>query len=474
VFPFEDNPAAARGRDLHERTANGLRSGPEGHAAFLDGLSDEDAEAVKTCWAVAKELEPAGPHKTYIEDPVTLTLLGIPQGTPDLVYFDENSETICVVDWKFGKGPVPDPMDNKQLMAYVLGHAYVRMWIFKQAHLVVCQPCGTAKQSYRSVTIAAAEFTEWESKIKRWVLDALQKVPPADPGTWCKRQYCEACKHDACPEFKVWNEKAETVKNEAKVETALAAVSGFNPIEVDGIPGPIVVIDAAAVEKAEGFRERAGKLAVSDQDSANVAGLCLAEITKFKGQVELSRKTVKAPVLELGRRIDTEADKALAPLDEASNGLKSRLNAWKDEENARQARERAEAERKVREAQEAQRKAEEDSRRAQQEALNATTKAAREEAARKLAEAEAERAKAQVSAQVPLPVSEPVKIAGVKSQKVPEFTIPDVSKVPAEYLQVNETLVKAAIKSNKWGNGKPAPEWVSVRWVESSSSTGRR
>jgi hypothetical protein len=473
-YPFEDNSAAARGRDLHQRVANALRTVPRADDVYVDGLNEEDAKAVRTCLEVADSLRPRGPHKTYIEDPVNLMLLGIPQGTPDLVYFDEESETICVIDWKFGGVPVPDPMDNKQLFAYVLGHAYIREWLFKQAHLVVCQPDAYSGAPYKSVTIPAAEFTEYESNIKRCVQEAIQKTPPASAGPWCKRGFCEACKHEDCPEYKAWSEKNAEEKQEAKVQTALAATSGFDPIKVAGIPGPIVILDAAVLQKAEEYRSKALSMAVTDQESANEVGLFLGEVTKFEGQVELSRQTVKAPVLELGKVIDSEARKALEPLQEAKAGMKARLKAWMDEENAKRERERQEAERKIREAQDAQRKAEEESRKAQQEALNATTKVAREEAARKVAEAEAARTRAQVASQVSFVEPAPAKVAGVKSQKVPEFTIPDISKVPMEYLQVNESVVMAAIKSGKWGKDKPAPEWLTVKWVEKTSSTGRR
>lgn len=458
-FPFEDNAAAARGRDLHERVALGLKSGPEGYDAILDGLSDDDASAVRTCWEVADSLRPKGIHQRWFEEKLDLSFLGMPSGgTPDLVYFDGDSGTVCVVDWKFGKGPVPDPMENKQLIAYALGIAENKIkWLFKKAYLVVCQPDPANGKPYRDALIEAEDFPDWEKKILEWINAAKVQKPVALPGPWCKRQYCDAAKHDACRECLEWAKNAKEEKEQEKEEKAIAAVSGFDPICVDGVPGPIVVIDSAAVEKAENLRENALKIAVTDQESANQAGICLSEITRFMGMVETSRKIVKAPVLDLGKKIDAEAGKALGPLADGMAGLKSRLNAWMAEQEAISRRERSEADRKLREAQEAQRKAE-------QEAMNAKNDKDRQEALKRAEVAKAE-------ALTPIPVSAPVKIDGVKSQKVPVFEVTDFSAMPDTYKLTNESLIKKAITTKALTGKEP---WLKVEWVDQTSSTGRR
>jgi len=424
-----DSPASLRGKDLHERTALIIDAGVDQLDGICEGIPEEDKKAVQTCIEVAQMLMPKGKRIIFIEEKMDIRFLGSTTGTPDLAFYDVASKTIAVIDWKFGRGPVPDPHDNKQLQAYVLalrnalkemGHDVV------QAYLVICQPSGTAKESYRDAQFSAEVFPAWEEQIKAGIAAAQKKDAPAIPGPHCKRSFCEAGKNGACPEFKAYSKEKSDDREDIAQKKAAFAVSGLSPVVVEApaISFPLVVISEEAIAKAEEYRLQA-EAAVTDQISANSMGLLLNEITKFESVVEKNRETVKRPVLDLGRAIDDAAKQALIPLREAKAQAQKRLVDWKVEQDNN-----------VEEA---------------------------------IAQAE------KTGSPAPAIVA-PVVIAGVKTKKVPEFSVKAFALMPDEFKMTNEKVLKAAIETNQWGNGKGAvpPAWLEVKWVDRASSTGRR
>lgn len=493
-FPWEPSPEAERGSDLHKRIELLIDAGFSAFEDVTAGLPEADRDAIKTCWDVFQSLLPAGEHARLVEKKLDLSFLGIPNGgKPDLAFYDVASKTVAVVDWKFGGGPVPAPVENKQLIAYAIGLTKklslqgfeVHCW-----HLVVCQPDPRFGDSYKTATIEGGEFAGWAEKIKVWVEAALAPDPKATPGPWCGACYCEAKKHSACAEYANWSGVQAAEKEEVKQAEAAFAVAGFHEITVSApVPAfPIVVLSQEAVARAADLKTQIFALEVKDQDSANQMGLLVQEATKFQGQVNKNRETVKRPVLDLGLAIDAAAKKGLDPLQEAKGEGNIRIANWKTKETNRREAIAREEEAKRREA-EAKRQAEEDKRLkaeadelAAQERLKAAKNKKEREAAL-IAQAEAankKKAAEEATAKLEVPVAEPVvaipvAVMGSTFKKVPEFRIVDSDKIPRHLLVVNEALLLKTIEAQGWGkDGTACPSWIAVEWVDKARSKGGR
>ncbi len=479
-FPFVENEFSRRGKDLHQRMEVLLLADSDGFDGVVEDLDEKDKDALKMCLEVARILKPKGKHRTFIEQKLDLAFLGMTTGgTPDYGFYDEASGTVTVIDWKFGRGMVPDPIENKQLIAYLLGIEKLLKSLgleVKRGFLVVVQPNGSsAPESYREAIIDRKDFLYWEKSIQVWVKEALTENPVATPGPFCTACFCEAGKQGACPEFAEFKAGKEAVKEEQRDNAARSAVAGFKAIEISGpAPSfPVIVLSEEAVQKATDYLSSVQSLKVTDQFTADRAGLLLGEITKFEGQVDRNRKLVKDPFLAMGKLIDEAAKRALDPLDQAKSGLKSNLDSWVRAENDRRLKASKEQE-------ETRRRAEMDRIKAEQE---------RAELDRKMKEAQSNKefdrlrkekedadrriAEAQQQEQAPAVSTAPAKVAGTKGKMVPILKVIDFKAMPDEYKMVNEDILEVAAKSNKW-TAEDHPAWLTVEWVEKLSSTGRK
>ena len=475
AFPFEKSEASERGLDLHERTALVLDAGLEELDGICEDLPEDDKQAVKTAVEVAVMLKPKGKHERWIETKLFIKVLG-GNGKMDLAYFDYESGSLMVCDWKFGKGEVPDPSDNKQLQAYVLvlrDELKAKGIEVLQAYLVICQPCGTPRQSYRDALFPAQVFPAWEKEIESAVKAANAKDAPATPGTHCKRSFCEAGKHGACPEFKAYSEGKAVEKESRKASEAAFAVGGFAPVIVESptVSFPIVVLSEEAIAKAQDLLAQA-QAPVTDQASADSMGRTLQAITTFEGQVDKNREVAKKPVLDLGRAIDDAARKALIPLREGKALASKNLMDWKKGEDDKAALARFEHERVKRLAEEAERKAREEGLAAARRAQEATSKAERDKALEDAKQAALRRLEAEKAIQVEAPIVQaPIKIAGVKTQLVPEIEVLDFAAMPDMFKVTDDAMLKKAVMAEKVTN---KDTWVKIKWVEKAASTGRR
>lgn len=84
-------------------------------------------------------------------------------------------------------------------------------------------------------------------------------------------------------------------------------MSKLIPIKLDGEGWSISVTQEAKAKKLTLLKEAEQIHVVKDNDQAEVARYCLKELTEFSQLLEKSRKEVKEPVLEAGRKIDTAA-----------------------------------------------------------------------------------------------------------------------------------------------------------------------
>lgn len=224
-----------------------------------------------------------------------------------------------------------------------------------------------------------------------------------------------------------------------------------NPIAVRGVSSVQVEIAAEAYARRKEVLDTAGfaPKAITCADTRQEVAEALAAVNRLLKEVESGRKEVKAPVLDLGRRIDATAEEFTAPLAVAQKALQTVLTkdaeeqariareaeakrqaelkrqqeeaAAKQAELDRQAREaeaaKAEADRKAREATDAESRA-----KAQQEAKEAADKAATLAAQKEKEAAEAKLEQAELLRQ---PVA-PAKPTGVSVRTPWTFDVVDI------------------------------------------------
>lgn len=250
--------------------------------------------------------------------------------------------------------------------------------------------------------------------------------------------------------------------------------------------------------------------AVTNAGSAADAASVLKEIKNYTRMIEAARVDVKAPILELVKRVDGLAKELTLKLDAEASRIGTNLAAWQTEQNriaeeARQdawrkeqrilqeAREKEEAaareakrladeaaavarkQQEELEAKAARARTESGRQRAIEEAAEARRKADEADAARKLAEEAAanKREDAVTEAVIAARVSIPAAVgkqAGVSTKRTPNFRIVDIVKLyeACPYmvkLEPNTAVILAAIKQLAPDQHLPGVE----HWFGSSS-----
>ena len=234
-------------------------------------------------------------------------------------------------------------------------------------------------------------------------------------------------------------------------------MSAVNPIAVHGVSSVQVEIAADAYARRKAVIEAAdfAPKAITCGDTRQEVATALADINRILKEVEKGRTDVKAPVLALGRKIDSAAEEFSAPLAAAQKRLQTVLTedakeqariareaeekrqaelkrqqeeaAAKQAELDRQAREaeaaKAEADRKAREATDAESRA-----KAQQEAKEAADKASAVEAQKQKEADAAKLSQAQVLRAPALVVSKP---AGTSVSNPWAFEVVDLQALHA-------------------------------------------
>jgi len=142
----------------------------------------------------------------------------------------------------------------------------------------------------------------------------------------------------------------------------------------------------------------------------------------FLKDLESSRKAVKAPVIEIGRRIDALADELAAPVKAEMNRVGQMVAKFQSAEAVRVEQERKEREKKEREAMEAVRLAAEAERKAAEAMKDEAGLAKAVEA-----EAEAKRKETEMYATLTAPQPAAVKAKGSVTKKVLRWEVTDIA-----------------------------------------------
>ena len=254
----------------------------------------------------------------------------------------------------------------------------------------------------------------------------------------------------------------------------------MNIIEIDGIDTVIISSTAEARDNRDRLIELASTVAlVRDQPQAVVAANVLKEIKGMTRLIEAARTTVKAPVLEQGKKIDALAKELTFKLEAEATRIGMVLGTYQAEQEriAEQMRIRAweEEQRILRAAQEAEEKAAAEAR-AVAAALALKESRARSEskAAEYAAQAEAQALMADAEAEARLKRVEQEMLAnraqvlaklapkteGIATRKEMKFEITDIVALyeAAPYLVTltpNNAALKSALKGLQKGQALP-------------------
>lgn len=110
------------------------------------------------------------------------------------------------------------------------------------------------------------------------------------------------------------------------------------------LPRPEIELSPAAFNARSVALEASGRIkAIASASDLDQAAGSLTRIKSLTRSVEDSRKAVKAPVLEVGRRIDATAKEYLAPLEAEAKRLSTIVGAYQEAGRRKAEKEREEA-----------------------------------------------------------------------------------------------------------------------------------
>jgi hypothetical protein len=164
----------------------------DGHEITVDqGMLDGVDQMVAFCEPLAKEAD-----QTWVEARVDLGELwaGSPPepifGTVDFAAYHPHTDTLYVVDFKYGRLPV-SPLDNPQAFAYALGACY-ELGIFPANVVIsIIQPRGKDNNPVKVAHLSGLDLMMWSQDVLKPGVDAcFQQAAPFATGDHCR--FCPA------------------------------------------------------------------------------------------------------------------------------------------------------------------------------------------------------------------------------------------------------------------------------------------
>ncbi len=130
-------------------------------------------------------------------------------GTCDCVMIGD--DTLCITDYKHGKGVAVSAQGNSQMRLYALGALKRFSPIFgdriKRVNMAICQP--RLSEDVEEECITVDELLAWGESIKPKAQMAYMGLGEFNPGTWCR--FCRG--RSQCRARAEENLKAETIKD---------------------------------------------------------------------------------------------------------------------------------------------------------------------------------------------------------------------------------------------------------------------
>jgi hypothetical protein len=241
---------------------------------------------------------------------------------------------------------------------------------------------------------------------------------------------------------------------------------------------PVAARNEIAV--VDGICRRSTSLVIQTEDDYNTAGIDLKEIKLKYKQIDDLRKSLTKPIDETKKRIMDIFSKPLTALEGAEAAIKNAMIRWQQEQERIRQAEEARLREIQRQAEEKARK-EAEAKRIEEQRLCKLAEEAIEKGDAKKAEAiiaQAETVSAQADAaeqtkntlanSTPVVESTVSKISGIGTRKIWKYRIIDETKIPRQYLIVNEKLIGQIARTTQ---GKVEIEGVEF-YAEDSISAG--
>lgn len=158
-------------------------------------VTDEMADAVQQYLDYTRELTNAHGAETEYEQWTDLSWVGVEGldgGTADFSCYNVETGVLDLVDFKYGRGVVVEPSENKQLLCYALG--VVRRWAnrgLNSVRLTIVQPRASHHSGpIRTWDADVLSVFDFEDELRKAALATYEKDAPLRPGSWCK--FCPA------------------------------------------------------------------------------------------------------------------------------------------------------------------------------------------------------------------------------------------------------------------------------------------
>ena len=195
--------------------------------------------------------------------------------------------------------------------------------------------------------------------------------------------------------------------------------------------------------KLAGYEEKANSFICETDEQNEQASAIIKGLSKYKKNMDDRRKFIKSPALETVKRIDGEFQPNIKKAEAIISILKTKVGAFllkKEQiERVRIKKEQEESLRVQQQEQDRIRK-EEAERKALMESAGIENKTAEIEVEAKVASVVAQPVNTEVN----------LRTESTSARKIYDFEVIDISKIPAEFLLVNESLLKKAL-NNKEG-----------------------
>lgn len=230
-------------------------------------------------------------------------------------------------------------------------------------------------------------------------------------------------------------------------------------LTLSGLSAPAISLVDGAIAYRDQLLATAAPIKEVNEFTLEAASDALRLIKEATRAVEAQRVGVKAPVLKLGKEIDTVANQFTAPLDAEASRLSRLIGAHVEAERRRVAEAEAERERIILANEEAARKAEAD--------------AQKSAAAAFLADEEAPTPVSALLAPLPPPVAPFVTPAGIQTRKAWKYEVDDIAALYAARpdLVTLEPNGRAILSELAKSEGAPVPG-LKI-WQETAATSKR-
>lgn len=149
-------------------------------------------------------------------------------GTSDCTIYNKKTNTLQVIDLKFGKGVYVDAVDNSQLMYYALGAYEELPYSVEKIHMTIVQPRFESDERIRHHVIHTADLIDFSLDLIEGAKKTEDENAPLVKGFHCK--FCPAKKK--CPEFsKTSDEEAKSVFSALPIDEDPKELKGTMSLE---------------------------------------------------------------------------------------------------------------------------------------------------------------------------------------------------------------------------------------------------